>query len=233
MKREFALDKWGPKRVKVTYEWNLANAEIFLDGKKIGSFATKEDFKRGDTFTLPNGSTLSVRFGPVKGAPFTNGVHVLRNGLPLPGSAADPVPKWSWIFMIACAVIPVVSVGGALPAAIAGAGIGGTIAVVRARRWSTAMRAGACALIVVACWGAFGLVLASFGKFPTTMFMSSSPEKLLQEIEATYAKQGFRPENIRSMMDTFRQTCYKMERKECVDYLRDSLQKIKNAHYTD
>ncbi len=238
MQREFALDKWGPKRLKITYPWNLANAEVFLDGKKIGSFATKEDFKRGTEFSIPNRFTLFVKFGPVQGVPLMNGVHVLRDGQPVPGSAGDPIPKWAWIFMGLCIAIPVVSLGGALPAGIAGAGVGGTMTVARNRRWSTAMRAGACALITLACWGAFGVLLASFGKFPTqlfpsTMFMSSSPERLLQQIEVTYIKQGFRPETTRAMMENFRHMCYRMERKECVDYLRDSLQKIRNAHYTD
>jgi hypothetical protein len=63
MKREFALD-WGrAKLLKFTYAWNLANANFYLEGQKVGSFATKADFKRGANFTLPNGSTLSVHLG--------------------------------------------------------------------------------------------------------------------------------------------------------------------------
>src|SRR5256885_864288 len=118
MKREFALNRGAPKRLKVTYKWNLANAEVFLDGQKVASFATKADFQRGTTFKLLDGSILSVRFGAVTGAPFLKGVHVVRNGAPVPGSASDPVPKWTWPFMIACAAIPVLSVCGALPTAI-------------------------------------------------------------------------------------------------------------------
>src|SRR5215813_13800305 len=82
MKREFALNPGGAKRLKVTYAWNLNNAEVFFNGKKIGSFATKADFQRGATFALPNGSNLSVRFGSMAGAPFLKGVHLLHNGAP-------------------------------------------------------------------------------------------------------------------------------------------------------
>jgi hypothetical protein len=233
MKREFALDPGGPKRLKVTYAWNLKNAEVFFDRKRVGAFATKADFERGDRFTLPNGSTLSVRFGPVTGAPFIKGVHLLRDGAPLPGSAADPVPRWAWPFMLACAAIPVVSLGGALPAAIAVAGVSGILSVARAGRWSAALRAGACALMMLASWGAFALVTTAIHGDRSTFFMSSSPDKLLEEIEATYQKQGFRPETITAMMGNFHQTCDRMSNQQCVEYLRSSLRTIKNAHYTN
>jgi hypothetical protein len=206
-----------------------------VDGQNVASFATKADFQRGTTLKLPDGSILSVRFGSVTGAPFLKGIHVIRSGAPIPGSAADPVPKWTWPFMIACGAIPVISLGGAIPAVIAVLGVAGIVPVSRATRWSVAMRALACALIVVMCWGAFGLMIMGFqGTEKTSMlFMSSSPEKLLAEIEATYTKQGFKPDNISKMMEQFRYECYHMEKKACVDFLRTDLQKIKNAHYSD
>lgn len=233
MKQEFALDHGGPKRLKVTYAWDLKNVEVLIDRKRVGSFATKADFERGAEFTLPNGSTLSVQFGPVKGAPFMKGIHLLRDGAPIPGSAADPVPKWAWAFMVACAAIPVVSLGGALPAAIAVAGVSVILSVARASRWSAALRVGACALMMVACWGAFVLLETTIHGDRSTFFMSSSPDKLLHEIEATYTKQGFRPETITQMMGSFHEICDKMDKNKCVDYLRSSLQTIRNAHYTD
>ena len=232
MKKEFALVQGGVKRIRVTYGWDLKNAEVFFDRKRVGTFATKADFQRGDTFTLPDGATLSVRFGSIAGAPFLKGVHLLHNGAPIPGSAADPVPKWCWPFMIACVAIPIVSLGGLLPALLAGAGVGGLLSVARASRWSTAMRAGACAIITIACWGAFGMVLMTvYGD--QGVFMSSSPEKLMTEIEATYTNQGFRPETIKAMMGNFRTTCDKMDNKQCTDYLRSSLKSIKSAHYSN
>jgi hypothetical protein len=231
MKREFALDRGRAKRLKITYAWNLKNAEVFFDRKRVGCFATKADFERGGRFTLPNGSTLSVRFGPVTGAPFIKGVHLLRDGAPVPGSAADPVPKWAWPFMVACAAIPVISLGGALPAAIAVAGISGVLSVARAGQWSTILRAGACALLMVTCWSAFALVTVTVHGNRSTLFMSSSPDKLLEQIEATYKEQGFRPETITAMMGNFHQTCDRMNNQQCVDYLRSSLQTIRTARY--
>jgi hypothetical protein len=235
MTRQFALDQGGVKRLKVTYLWNLTNARVFLDGKELGYFAEKADFERGALFKLPDGSTLLIRYGSIEGAPFLKGVHVLRNGAPIPGSAAVPLPKWALAFMVACAVIPVVSLGGALPALLAIAGVRGVLYAARASRWSTGIRAGVCALIMVACWGSFGLVViaVSGGQSASTLFMSSSRDELLKEIEATYTKQGFRPDNITQMMGTFRQVCDKMDNKQCRDYLRSSLQQIRNARYTN
>jgi hypothetical protein len=230
MQKEFSLDRGGPKRLKVTYAWNLKNAEVFIDRKRIGSFATKADFERGAKFTLPNGSDFSVRFGPVTGAPFMKGVHLLRDGAPVAGSAADPVPKWAWPFMIACAAIPMVSLGGALPAVIAVAGVSGILSAARTT-WSAALRAGACALMTLACWGAFALVTITIHGNHSTLFMSSSPDKLLEQIEATYRKQGFRPETITAMMGNFHHTCDRMNNQQCVDYLRSSLQTIRAAKY--
>src|SRR5262249_34550023 len=151
-------------------------------------------------------STLLVKYGPIEGAPFLKGVHLLHNGVPVPGSAAIPLPKWALAFMVACAVIPVVSLGGALPALLAIGGVRGVLSAARASRWSTGIRAGVCALIMVACWGAFGLVLITVsGGRTNTLFMSSSREELLKEIETTYTSQGFRPETVTQMVGNFRQ----------------------------
>ena len=62
MKREFALDPGGPNRLMITYPWNLANAEVSLDGQTIAWFATKADFQHGTTCKLPDGSMLSIHF---------------------------------------------------------------------------------------------------------------------------------------------------------------------------
>ena len=231
MKQEFALDRGGPKRLKITYALGLKNAEVFIDRKRIGTFATRADFERGAEFTLPDGSALSVRYGPVTGAPFMKGFQLLHDGAPIPGSAADPVPKWAWPFMVACSAIPVISLGGALPAMIAVAGVSVILSVARNSRWSAALRVGACALMMVACWGSFVLLATAIHPGHSTFFMSSSPDKLLQEIETTYQKQGFRPETINAMMGNFHQTCDRMNNQQCVDYLRSSLETIRSARY--
>jgi hypothetical protein len=240
MKKEFVLDPGGPKRLAVTYPWNLANAEVTLDGKSIMSFATKADFQRGTTCKLPDGSVLSVRFGPVVGAPFLKGVHAIRNGAPLSGSAADPVPNWSWVFIVACAIIPIISLGGALPALIAVGGVSATLSVARFKRWSVALRTAACTLIALACWGAFGMLIMAFRPaaqeagwhvpFTKAIFMSSSPDKLVEQIDAEFTHRGFNEKAISQINDTLRQKCGMMERKECVAMLREQLLDVQAGH---
>ena len=242
MKQEFALDPGGPKRLKVTYPWNLANAEVFFDGQRILSFATKAEFQRGTACKLPDGSVLSVRFGPVAGAPLMKGVHVIRNGAALSGTAADPVPKWAWVFIVACVLIPVISVGGAVPAGLAGAGISATLSVARLNRWSVAKRIGACSLITLACWGSFGLLIMTLQKsalasgpqtgwklpITKTLFMSSSPEKLTDQIADAYSKHGYNELAISRIKNTLRENCDRLDRGQCVDYLRYALVEIQN-----
>ena len=89
MTRQFALDQSGVKRLKVTYLWNLTSARVYLDGKDLGYFAEKTDFERGAIFKLPDGRTLLVKYGPIEGAPFLKGVHLLHNGVPVPGFCCD------------------------------------------------------------------------------------------------------------------------------------------------
>lgn len=243
MNKEFALDPGGPKRLKITYPSNLANAEVFFDGQRIASFATKADFERGTTCKLPDGSMLSVRFGPIEGAPsFFKGVHVIRNGAPLPGSAADPVPTWAWVFIIACAIIPVISLGGAIPAVIAVAGVSGTLSVARFNRWSVGLRAGVCAAIALACWGAFAMLIMAFQPPAATastgwhvpitraIFMSSSPEKLMVQIDDEFEKHGYNEKAISGINETLQKQCDMMKKSECVDYLRAALIEAENPH---
>jgi hypothetical protein len=242
MKKEFALEPGGPKRLTVTYPWNLVNAEVLLDGQKIASFATKEDFQRGTTCKLPDGSMLTVRFGWVEGAPFMKGVHAIRNGAPIAGSAADPVPQWAWIFMVACALVPIVSLGGAIPAMIAVGGVSGTLSVSRLRGWPAAWRAGACAVIALACWGAFGMMAMAFRPatvrasagwhVPITksIFMSASPDKLMMQIDDIYEKRGYNEKAINGINDTLQKQCDLMKKSECVDFLRAALLEAENPH---
>jgi hypothetical protein len=239
MKKEFALDPGGPERLTITYAGNLANAEVLLDGQRIMSFPTKADFQRGTTCKLPDGSILTVRFGPIEGVRLLKGVHVIRNGAPLPGSAADPVPKWAWVFMLACALIPVVTLGGALPALIGIGGVGGTLSVSRLNRWSVALRAAVCALITLACWSALGLLATAFvvvkavnqakPSSAITAPAASSTDKLIHDIGVAYYKHGHLQSDIDKIKDNLYDECDRMQPAQCSDYLHKELLKAQNS----
>jgi hypothetical protein len=239
MKKEFALDPGGPKRLTITYPGNLANAEVLLDGQRLIAFSTKAEFQRGTTCKLPDGSVLTVRFGPIEGVPLLKGVHVIRNGAPLPGSAAEPVPKWAWLFMIACAAIPVITLGGALPALIGFGGVGGTLTVSRLNRWSVALRAGVCAVIALACWASLGLLVTvvhsvKAGNPAKQTVASSAPEtsstdKLIHKIGVTYYNHGYRQKAIEEIKDNLYDQCDRMQPAQCADFLQKSLLEAQNA----
>jgi hypothetical protein len=239
MKKEFTLEPGGPKLLTITYPGNLANAEVLLDGQRIMGFPSKADFQRGTTCKLPDGSMLTVRYGPVEGVPLLKGVHAIRNGAPLAGSAADPVPKWAWVFLIACAIIPVVTLGGALPALIGFGGVGGTLSVSRLNRWSVALRAGVCALITFACWSAAILLATavvavkavSEGKPPSaiTAPATSPTDKLIHDIGVTYYKHGHLQSEIDKIKDNLYDECDSMQPAQCSDYLHKELLKAQNS----
>lgn len=250
MKKEFSLEHGGPKRIRVTWAGRLKNTEVFFDNAKIASFATADEFSRGTTVKLPDGSVLSVRWGPVTGMPILKGVHIVRNGLPIPGSAADPLPAWAWPFMIACALIPVVALGGALPALIGLAGASGTMTISRLNKRSGAVRVIACAALTVLCWTAFALLIfaiqktsasplggsASVGTTPAAAVAPKDSEPplrggprnpLLSDIEQTYRDKGYQEDYIKDSVDQFDERCRRMDEQRCDVWLRATLQNIR------
>jgi hypothetical protein len=246
VRKTFALEPGAPRRLSVTYPANLANAEVLLDGQKVLAFASKEEFQRGTTCKLPDGSILTVRFGPVEGmpVPIFKGVHVIRNGQSVAGSAADPVPKWAWVFIIACALIPVVTLGGALPALIGFGGVGGVLSICRMKNWSVALRAGVCAAVTLACWGGLGLLVTVVstvkagagdqGKPAQAAIVSNRPaptstDKLIHKIGVAYYNHGYRQQKIAEIKDNLYDNCDRMQPAQCTDYLEKALVEAQNA----
>ena len=64
-----------------------------------------------------------------------------------------PIPPWAWLFAAACGIIPILTLGGAIPGAI---GFGGAAACVGVSRDATkpiGLRLGICIGITILCWG--------------------------------------------------------------------------------
>jgi hypothetical protein len=244
MNKVFSLDPGGPnaKRLTVTHTAKLTSTKVILDGQEIMSFPTKADFVRGTTIKTSDGSILSVRYGTIEGLVLFKGIHVIRNGAPVKGSAADPVPRWSWIFLGLIILIPVISLGGALPGLIAAAGVAGTISVSRISRWSTAIRASFCAGITACCWLGFlllaSLVAASKGgvsanstKQSKTVTDSATAreDKLINQIGSTYYKRGYLQSDIDKIKDSLYDHCDTMQPPQCIDYLNKAMDEARNA----
>lgn len=67
-----------------------------------------------------------------------------------------PIPAWAWIFAVMCGAIPLVTLGGAIPAAIGFGGAGGCIGLARNPELNIAVRVGGCIAITAICWGLLG-----------------------------------------------------------------------------
>ncbi len=68
-------------------------------------------------------------------------------------------PRWGWIFVGLCLLIPLVTLGGAIPAAIGLLGTWGSSAVAGRKNWPIAIRIVLCIVVVVASWISLGVAL--------------------------------------------------------------------------
>jgi len=66
-----------------------------------------------------------------------------------------PIPGWGWAFIILCVAIPVITLGGAIPGAIGGAGGFGCAEIARDPKKSTKTKIIFCSLVVGLCWIVF------------------------------------------------------------------------------
>jgi hypothetical protein len=84
---KLALERQGPKRLEVSWDLGWKNTIARLDGQEVGRIATHAELKAGREFPLPDGSRLHLQ---LKQAGLAPQLAVLHNGMPLPGSGADP-----------------------------------------------------------------------------------------------------------------------------------------------
>src|SRR5262245_7705012 len=73
-----------------------------------------------------------------------------------------PIPVWAWAFAVACGLIPVFTLGGAIPGAIGFGGAAGCVQVARQPTMGIATRLAICAVITVACWAAVAAIIGGF-----------------------------------------------------------------------
>jgi hypothetical protein len=78
--------------------------------------------------------------------------HVKGEDAELAIGSSREYPPWRYIFYVAIGIIPLLTLGGAIPFAIAGAGIGGCRQFATDARQPQGVRMIACLGIAVACW---------------------------------------------------------------------------------
>lgn len=94
-KQMFALEKGAPKNLELSWKGMWKNFEITLDGQVIGGFENQKALKEGQTFTLPDGSSLEIKLAR---SFMGTQLNVLRNDEPLPGTAGDPETKMKSVY---------------------------------------------------------------------------------------------------------------------------------------
>ncbi|HWP07316.1 MAG TPA: hypothetical protein VNN72_16305 [Polyangiaceae bacterium] len=162
--KQYALEVGGPKRVKVSYGMFWKNFLVEVDGREVGRIeGGLKALRVGSTFALANGSELKVRVA----TGLVAAVELFIDGKPVPGSAAVPLPKWSYFFIGGCAVIPIVAAGGAIPAAIGVSGALGCAALARDESKSVAVRLTLCTAITVVAWIAFAALILAMAAVKT------------------------------------------------------------------
>jgi hypothetical protein len=97
------------------------------------------------------------------------------------------IPAWGWVFAVLCGIIPVLTLGGAIPAAI---GIGGASACANIARMVSlplVLRMLACAGLTTVCWTVFLLLLGGL-----TLLDPSGPSDAgqLRSLVENYGRYG-------------------------------------------
>jgi hypothetical protein len=249
LKRDFALEPGGPKRLMVEYDQRLTHAEVYFDGQKVMSFANAAEFKRGTTCKLADGSLLTAKFAPIEGTSWIRmlkGVHLILNGKPVAGSASEPLPKWAWALLAACGVVALL--GGVIPGLIGCGGAMGVVTFSRESRWSLTTRISVCTGITAACWiGILVLIVLTAGvkagaartrgdgdeiaiSEETGKKVELTPnEELLHEIAVTYYQHGYLTSQVAKMKDYYADECDTMSEKDCSRYLEQELVTAKKS----
>lgn len=61
-------------------------------------------------------------------------------------------PRWAWIFMILCVLIPIVSMGGAIPGALGVGGAAGCASLARSKKMKKLVKVISCMELSFLCW---------------------------------------------------------------------------------
>lgn len=107
MKRNYALEKGGPKTLEISWGLGWKDFTVRQDGDVIGTVATQKELKEGREFSLKDGSRLYVRLSI---GLMNSGLEVLRDGKPVEGSDSDPSSKVNGCFglMLFVAVLNII-----------------------------------------------------------------------------------------------------------------------------
>jgi hypothetical protein len=100
--QRYALERGGPERLEIAWRGMWKEVTVHFDDQEVGVIPNRRALSAGQSFTLPDGSTLHVQ---LVSKVSTTELQVFRDGQPLPGSASDPHQRlrmaYGMVFFIA------------------------------------------------------------------------------------------------------------------------------------
>jgi hypothetical protein len=72
-----------------------------------------------------------------------------------------PTPQWAYFFAVACGAIPILTLGGLVPAVLGFGGAGGCLTISRINSLPVVLRLLACVVITAGCWLLFVMLVAA------------------------------------------------------------------------
>lgn len=97
LRTRFAIEKDGPERIHIQWRRGMmhpqASASIFFDGTPVGEFESREEWLKGKTFSLPDGSPLRLIWD--------GRVQIYRNGELISNIVhSKPIVVWTGNYLI-------------------------------------------------------------------------------------------------------------------------------------
>jgi len=133
----------------------LLNGKVVSEKRNLTNLNSVHQFSyEGQNYELKLGWNMIQRLVHVT---LTGNSQLLHDqDFDLQGKAFDTqkmvIPKWSYLFIVLCIMIPFIARGGALPFLIGILGMGGCIKVSRKSTFSNAKKLAICAGITALCW---------------------------------------------------------------------------------
>jgi F0F1-type ATP synthase membrane subunit c/vacuolar-type H+-ATPase subunit K len=158
MKKVWTFKLNGSKHVvEVDASWLSGKISIRVDGKVLERKRVLVDVGRDIPFEIDGHSCV------VRTAMLLKDYDLIIDGRSITtGQTAPPLrpmPRWAWAFIAACIAIPVVSLGGAIPAGI---GVGGAVACMAISKdlsKTERKRIFMCLGVTIFCWILFFLIV--------------------------------------------------------------------------
>jgi hypothetical protein len=145
------------------FRWK--NFVVRLDDQEVGRIDGGFDaLCLGSEFDLPGAQKLRVQLVMQKSwAGKVPQLHLYLDGKPVPGSETVPLPKWGYTFVAACALIPIITLGGAIPAGIGAGGAAACAAIARDESKTVGKRVAFCLGVTALCWAGLAGFLTLVG----------------------------------------------------------------------